>query len=81
VLRLHELRHSNLDSAPRVSIVSGGYSPVIVTMRGRAIAARRKLRGHDIVAGALASTSHTVLAQIVPARFRNLSIGYCNEEG
>jgi len=32
-----------------------------------------------MVARALASTSHPVLAQIVPARFCNLSCGYCNE--
>ena len=48
-------------------------------MRGRAIAARRKVREYAMVARALASTSHPVLAQIVPARFCNLSCGYCNE--
>ena len=32
-----------------------------------------------MVAKALASTSHPVLAQIVPARFCNLSCAYCNE--
>ncbi|HKF47911.1 MAG TPA: radical SAM protein [Terracidiphilus sp.] len=32
-----------------------------------------------MVARALASTSHPVLAQIVPARFCNLSCAYCNE--
>ena len=32
-----------------------------------------------MVLRALASTSHPVLAQIVPARFCNLSCGYCNE--
>src|ERR1700689_387412 len=49
------------------------------TVRGRAIAARRKVREYAMVARALASTSHPVLAQIVPARFCNLSCGYCNE--
>ncbi len=48
-------------------------------MRGRAIAARRKAREYAMVARALASTSHPVLAQIIPARFCNLSCGYCNE--
>ena len=48
-------------------------------MRGRAIAASRKAREYAMVARALASTSHPVLAQIVPARFCNLSCGYCNE--
>src|SRR5580693_10149760 len=49
------------------------------TVRGRAIAARRKVREYAMVAKALAFTSHPVLAQIVPARFCNLSCGYCNE--
>ena len=49
------------------------------TVRGRAIAARRKAREYAMVARALADTSHPVLAQIVPARFCNLSCGYCNE--
>jgi MoaA/NifB/PqqE/SkfB family radical SAM enzyme len=48
-------------------------------VRGRAVRARRKLREYAMVARALASTSHPVLAQIVPARFCNLSCGYCNE--
>src|SRR5579863_298103 len=49
------------------------------TVRGRAIAARRKAREYAMVARALAFTSHPVLAQIVPARFCNLSCSYCNE--
>ena len=49
------------------------------TVRGRLIAARRKAREYAMVARALASTSHPVLAQIVPARFCNLSCAYCNE--
>src|SRR5271155_5079751 len=49
------------------------------TVRGRLIAARRKAREYAMVARALASTSHPVLAQIVPARFCNLSGAYCNE--
>ena len=49
------------------------------TVRGRAIAAARKVREYAMVARALAHTSHPVLAQIVPARFCNLSCGYCNE--
>ena len=48
-------------------------------MRGRAIAAVRKVRELRMVASALASTAHPVLAQIIPARFCNLSCGYCNE--
>ena len=49
------------------------------TVRGRAIAARRKVREYAMVARALASTSHPVLAQIIPTRFCNLSCAYCNE--
>src|SRR6201998_746558 len=49
------------------------------TARGRWIAARRKGREYAMVARALASTAHPVLAQIVPARFCNLSCAYCNE--
>jgi MoaA/NifB/PqqE/SkfB family radical SAM enzyme len=49
------------------------------TMRGRRIAAQRKVRELAMVAWALAHTGHPVLAQIVPARFCNLSCGYCNE--
>src|SRR5277367_6971839 len=49
------------------------------TLRGRRIAATRKAREYAMVAHALASTSHPVMAQIVPARFCNLSCGYCNE--
>src|SRR5579864_6852022 len=49
------------------------------TARGRLIAASRKAREYAMVARALASTGHPVLAQIVPARFCNLSCSYCNE--
>ena len=49
------------------------------TVRGRWIAARRKAREYAMVVRALADTAHPVLAQIVPARFCNLSCGYCNE--
>jgi MoaA/NifB/PqqE/SkfB family radical SAM enzyme len=49
------------------------------TVRGRAKAAARKVRELAMVGRALASTSHPVLAQIVPMRFCNLSCAYCNE--
>jgi MoaA/NifB/PqqE/SkfB family radical SAM enzyme len=49
------------------------------TARGWRIRATRKLREWAMVARALADTGHPVLAQIVPARFCNLSCGYCNE--
>src|SRR5579863_1439633 len=54
-------------------------TPLRSTVRGRAIAARRKVREYAMVTRALASTGHPVLAQIVPMRFCNLSCAYCNE--
>ena len=48
-------------------------------MRGLWIRATRKARELRMVASALLHTGHPVLAQIVPARFCNLSCGYCNE--
>src|ERR1022692_1569892 len=53
--------------------------PRISTVRGRCLASTRKAREYAMVARALAHTGHPVLAQIVPARFCNLSCGYCNE--
>jgi MoaA/NifB/PqqE/SkfB family radical SAM enzyme len=49
------------------------------TVRGRWVAATRKVRELAMVARALLHTGHPVLVQIVPARFCNLSCGYCNE--
>ena len=49
------------------------------TLRGRWLAANRKVREYAMVARALASTGHPVLAQIIPMRFCNLSCSYCNE--
>ncbi|HTX75975.1 MAG TPA: radical SAM protein, partial [Terracidiphilus sp.] len=49
------------------------------TVRGKLVAAKRKAREYAMVARALADTGHPVLAQIVPARFCNLSCAYCNE--
>jgi MoaA/NifB/PqqE/SkfB family radical SAM enzyme len=43
------------------------------------LAATRKVREYAMVVRALLHTSHPVLAQIVPARFCNLSCAYCNE--
>jgi MoaA/NifB/PqqE/SkfB family radical SAM enzyme len=54
-------------------------TPKRATVRGRLIAAKRKAREYAMVVRALADTSHPVLAQIIPARFCNLSCGYCNE--
>src|SRR5271157_4690003 len=49
------------------------------TARGLWVRAQRKAREYAMVVRALAHTGHPVLAQIVPARFCNLSCGYCNE--
>jgi MoaA/NifB/PqqE/SkfB family radical SAM enzyme len=49
------------------------------TLRGRWLAATRKVRELAMVGHALIHTGHPVLVQIVPARFCNLSCGYCNE--
>src|SRR6202012_2256890 len=49
------------------------------TLRGRRLAAQRRVRELAIVGRALASTGHPVMAQIVPMRFCNLSCAYCNE--
>jgi len=48
-------------------------------VRGRWKAVTRKVRELAMVGRALAHTGHPVLVQIVPARFCNLSCGYCNE--
>jgi MoaA/NifB/PqqE/SkfB family radical SAM enzyme len=48
-------------------------------LSGRWKAATRKIRELLMVGRALAFTGHPVMAQIVPARFCNLSCGYCNE--
>jgi len=49
------------------------------TLHGRWVAATRKVRELSMVVRALLHTGHPVLVQIVPARFCNLSCGYCNE--
>jgi MoaA/NifB/PqqE/SkfB family radical SAM enzyme len=49
------------------------------TLRQRTKAVTRKVRELVVVGRALLSTKHPVMAQIVPARFCNLSCTYCNE--
>src|SRR5580698_357106 len=61
---------------------SGTGTPVQIRKESparRVKAAARKARELAIVGRALASTSHPVMAQIVPMRFCNLSCAYCNE--
>jgi MoaA/NifB/PqqE/SkfB family radical SAM enzyme len=50
-----------------------------MTVARRIKAASRKMRELALVGHALASTRHTVMAQIVPMRRCNLSCAYCNE--
>jgi MoaA/NifB/PqqE/SkfB family radical SAM enzyme len=50
-----------------------------MTLVRRVKAAGRKVREIALVGHALASTRHTVMAQIVPMRRCNLSCAYCNE--
>ena len=49
------------------------------TLKRTLKSAWRKTRELALVGHALASTKHAVMAQIVPARFCNLSCAYCNE--
>jgi MoaA/NifB/PqqE/SkfB family radical SAM enzyme len=53
--------------------------PRKMTFKRRLKAASRKVREIGLVGHALASTSHAVMAQIVPMRRCNLSCAYCNE--
>src|SRR5213082_1671489 len=48
-------------------------------MRRRLKALHRNLRGARMVARALASTDHPLLAHIIPIRRCNLACEYCNE--
>jgi MoaA/NifB/PqqE/SkfB family radical SAM enzyme len=49
------------------------------TLRRRAGAAARRLRMARVIASAMRSRQHPILAQIVPMRRCNLSCSYCNE--
>ena len=52
---------------------------VITTLRRRAKALHRNLRGASMAVRALASTDHPLLAHIIPMRRCNLACTYCNE--
>jgi len=49
------------------------------TLRRRALALHRNIRGANMAARALASTDHPLLAHIIPMRRCNLACTYCNE--
>src|ERR1700678_3603436 len=52
---------------------------VFITLRRRAKALYRNLRGASMAARALTSTEHPLLAHIIPVRRCNLACTYCNE--
>src|SRR5437868_13486030 len=52
---------------------------LVTTLRRRAKALHRNLRGAKMVVRALANTDHPLLAHIVPMRRCNLACTYCNE--
>ena len=52
---------------------------LLTTLRRNAKALHRNLRGARMVARALASTDHPLLAHIIPMRRCNLACTYCNE--
>src|ERR1700679_773419 len=51
----------------------------LTTLRRRAKALHRNLRGASMAVRALASTGHPLLAHIIPMRRCNLACTYCNE--
>src|SRR5882757_11353083 len=51
----------------------------LTSLRRRAKALHRNLRGARMAAHALASTDHPLLAHIIPVRRCNLACTYCNE--
>src|SRR5947208_167486 len=51
----------------------------LTTLRRRAKALHRNLRGANMAVRALASTDHPLLAHIIPMRRCNLACTYCNE--
>src|SRR3954464_8171395 len=51
----------------------------LTILRRRTKALHRNLRGAKMVARALASTDHPVLAHVIPMRRCNLACTYCNE--
>jgi len=69
--------------SPRVYAViemhSLNMASVLTTLRRRAKALHRNLRGASMAARALASTDHPLLAHIIPVRRCNLACTYCNE--
>ena len=59
--------------------LSNKMSSALTTLRRRANALHRNLRGAAMAARALSSTEHPLLAHIIPVRRCNLACTYCNE--
>jgi len=62
-----------------VIVVSQFMPSVLTTLRRRAKAVHRNIRGARMAAHALASTDHPLLAHLIPMRRCNLACTYCNE--
>jgi MoaA/NifB/PqqE/SkfB family radical SAM enzyme len=78
--RQQATEHSADRTAPAAPVFrTGGVPAPKHPLRRRFKAATRRMRELASVGHALASTRHPVMAQIVPARFCNLSCAYCNE--
>src|SRR6516164_2598890 len=60
-------------------MVNHSMPSFLTTLRRNAKALHRNLRGAKMVARALASTDHPLLAHIIPMRRCNLACTYCNE--
>jgi MoaA/NifB/PqqE/SkfB family radical SAM enzyme len=66
----------------RIRAVMGSIDPMpsaLTSLRRRAKALHRNVRGARMAAHALASTEHPLLAHIIPVRRCNLACTYCNE--
>ena len=62
-----------------VIVVNFVMPSALTSLRRRAKALHRNLRGAAMAARALASTEHPLLAHIIPVRRCNLACTYCNE--
>ena len=80
ITRPAEERQPAERTAPSAPVFKTGGVPTLKhPLRRRLKAVTRRVRELASVGHALASTRHPVMAQIVPARFCNLSCAYCNE--
>ena len=61
---------------PAIQLTMSKLSPGV---RGRVLAAKRRVREIKMIAKGLASTDHPLMAHIIPIRRCNLACKYCNE--